>query len=84
MKFRTLLFIVFIVFSTNTVTQAANLAPIVTSGGDFDASDSFPEEFELPFQYALDLGLVNYPPVELGKNQRHIRLWKGTICFELH
>ncbi|MFJ8065038.1 3D domain-containing protein [Psychrobacillus sp. NPDC096426] len=83
MKFRTFLFIVLITFSTNTVTQAADLMQIGTGGGDLDASYSFPEEFDLPFQYALDLGLVNYPPVELEEEPRVYEVMEGDNLFRI-
>lgn len=82
MKFRTLLFIVLIAFSTNTVTQAADL-PIGSSGSSFDAELSFPVENDLPFQYALDLGLVNYPPVELEEEPKGYQVMEGDNLFRI-
>lgn len=83
MKFRTFLFIVLIAFSTNTVTQAADLAPIGSGGGDFETFYGFPEEYDLPFQYALDLGLVNYPPVELKAEPKGYKVEEGDNLFRI-
>lgn len=83
MKFRTFLFIVLIAFSTNTVTEAANLAPMGTGGGDFETFYGFPKENDLPFQYALDLGLVNYPPVELEEKPQGYKVMEGDNLFRI-
>ncbi|WP_304442107.1 LysM peptidoglycan-binding and 3D domain-containing protein [Psychrobacillus sp. OK032] len=82
MNFRTFLFIVLITFSMNTVAQAADL-PIGIGASGFDASDSFPVEYELPFQYALDMGMVNYPPVELEAEPKTYKVMEGDNLFRI-
>ena len=44
---------------------------------------SFPVENDLPFQYALDLGLVNYPPVELEEEPKGYKVMEGDNLFRI-
>lgn len=67
----------------NTVTQAADPAPLGTGGGDFETFYGFPEEYDLPFQYALDLGLVNYPPMELEEEHETYKVTEGDNLFRI-
>lgn len=81
--FRTFLFIVLILFSMNTVAQAAELMPIGAGGDNIEVSYNFPIENDVPFQYALDLGLVNYPPVDLQVEPEVYKVMQGDNLFRI-
>lgn len=81
MKFRTFFFIVLLVFSTNTVTEAANIS--LEGTNEFNISYDFPQDEELLFQYALELGLVNYPPPELKKEPEKYTVLEGDNLYRI-
>lgn len=83
LMFRTFLFIVLITFSTNTVAQAAELMPMGAGGDNMEVSYNFPIENDVPFQYALDLGLVNYPPVDLQVEPKVYQVMQGDNLFRI-
>ncbi len=65
----------------NSVTQAANISE--EGINEFNIAYDYPQDEDLLFQYALELGLVNYPPTDMKKEPEMYTVIEGDNLYRI-